>query len=181
MRSWFGPALLGLALGGCPAPPKEAPLAAAPTAPAAGPAADRGPALEFVLDPVERTYEHQAESQALRGKRAVVLLLATWDVGSLIALRQLAPLLNELPKDATCLEVAIQPLGDRELVAAFFDAEKTPCRRAIGDPKRGRLGDLANVKIIPTIVVLRADGTVAGTLAGSYAVEDVRKLLDRAK
>jgi hypothetical protein len=75
----------------------------------------------------------------------------------------------------------MQPIGDREIIAAFLDAEKTPCRRAIGDPKRGRLGDLAAVKVIPAVIVLRADGTVAGTLSGSFGAEDVRAVLDKAK
>lgn len=171
-----------VALAGCPSPRVDGPGPTAPAPVGTAPAATaRGQVLEFVLDPVDREYDHQAESQALRGKRAVVLLLASYDVGSLMALRTLAPMLNDLPKDATCLEVAMQPIGDREIIAAFLDAEKTPCRRAIGDPKRGRLGDLAAVKVIPAVIVLRADGTVAGTLSGSFGAEDVRAVLDKAK
>lgn len=175
--------LLVLALSACPAKPADGPAPPAPISTAATPAppGDRGPTLDFVLDPVERDFEHQPESAALRGKRAVVLLVASYDVGSLMALRTLAPLLNDLPKDATCLEVAMQPISDREIVAAFLDAEKTPCRRAIGDAKRGRLGDLAAVKVIPAVIVLRADGTVAGTLSGSFGAEDVRAMLEKAK
>lgn len=173
--------LLSLSTASCPARPPEPRLPAAPIAPLPRPPAEHGPPLEFVLDPVDRAFEHRAESEALRGHRAVVLLLATYDVGSLMALRTLAPLLGDLPKDAACLQVAMQPLGDRELIGAFFDAEKTPCRRAIGDPKRGRLGDLGSVKVIPAVIVLRADGTVAGSLSGSFGVEDVRALLERAR
>lgn len=147
----------------------------------AGKPADRGPPLEFVLDPLDRDYEHRPESEELRGKRAIVVTLATYDVGSLLALRTLAPLLNALPSDVACLQVAMQPIGDRPLIGPFMDAEKTPCRRAIGDPKRGRLGDLAKVKIIPTVLVLRADGTLAGALTGSFSEGDVKKLLDQAK
>ncbi len=175
---------LALVVSGCPAPTAtDGPAPASPLAAVnpAGPPKEHGPALDFVLDSVDKSYEHQAESEALRGKRAIVLMLATYDVGSLLALRTLAPLLNELPKDATCLQIAMQPLGDRELVAAFFDAEKTPCRRAIGDAKRGRLGDLAAVKIIPAVIVLRADGSVAGTVTGSFSADDVRKVLETAK
>ena len=140
-----------------------------------------GAPLEFVLDPLERDYEHRPEGEQLRGRRAIVVTLATYDVGSLLALRTLAPLLNDLPKDVACLQVAIQPIGDRDLIGPFMDAEKTPCRRAIGDAKRGRLGDLAKVKVIPTVLVLRADGTLAGALTGAFTLEDVRALLDRAK
>lgn len=183
MRSLLLPAVV-FALSGCPAQTTtEGPGPASPIAtvsPATAPK-DRGPALDFVLDPVEKSFEHQAESEALRGKRAIVLMMATYDTGSLLALRTLAPLLNDLPKDATCLQIAMQPLGDRELVSAFFDAEKTPCRRAMGDAKRGRLGDLAAVKIIPAVIVLRADGTVAGTVSGSFSADDVRKVLETAK
>jgi hypothetical protein len=142
---------------------------------------ERGAPLEFVLDPLDRDYEHTAESEVLRGKRAIVVALATYDVGSLLALRTLAPLLNDLPKDVQCLQVAIQPIGDRSLIGPFMDAEKTPCRRAIGDVKRGRLGDLAKVTVIPTVLVLRADGTLAGVRTGSFTADDVRALLEKAK
>ncbi|MBI2392243.1 MAG: hypothetical protein HYV09_21830 [Deltaproteobacteria bacterium] len=176
------PISCAIALTACPGARPDGPAAATPVS-SAGPASpvDHGAPLEFVLDPVDRDFEHQPESQALRGKRAVVLLLASWDVGSLMALRTLGPLLNDLPKDAACLQVAVQPIGDRELVSAFMDAEKTPCRRAMGDAKRGRLGDLAQVKIIPAVLVLRADGTLAGALTGSFGLEQVRALLEKAK
>jgi len=171
-----------LTLLGCPRTPTESGGGGAPatTAPGAK-TADRGPPLEFVLDPLERDYEARPESEQLRGKRAIVVTLATYDVGSLLALRTLAPLLNELPKDAVCLQVAMQPIGDRALIGPFMDAEKTPCRRAIGDAKRGRLGDLAKVKVIPTVLVLRADGTLAGARAGNFTLEEIRALLDQAK
>lgn len=141
----------------------------------------RGAPLDFVLDPLDRDYEHRPESEVLRGKRAIVLALETFDVGSLVALRTLAPLLNELPADVACLQVAMQPIGDRPLVGPFMDAEKTPCRRAIGDVKRGRLGDLAKITVIPTVLVLRADGTLVGARAGTVTVEEIRALLEQAK
>lgn len=176
------PISCAIALSACPGSRSDGAGAVTPVSSAApASSVDHGAPLEFVLDPVDRDFEHRPESEALRGKRAIVLLLASWDVGSLMALRTLAPLLNDLPKDATCLQVAMQPIGDRELVTAFMDAEKTPCRRAMGDAKRGRLGDLAQVKIIPAVLVLRADGTLAGAVTGSFGLEHVRALLDKAK
>jgi len=117
----------------------------------------------------------------LRGHRSIVLVLTTYDAGSLLALRTLAPVFNDLPKDAMCLQVALQPLGDRPLIGPYMDAEKTPCRRAIGDPKRGRLGDLGKIKVVPTVLVLRADGTLAGGIAGTITEQGVRELLEQAK
>ncbi len=140
-----------------------------------------GPPLDFILDPLEKESEHPAESENLRGKRAVVLVVTTYDFGSLAALRTLAPTLRTLPPDAACLLVAMQPIGDRMLVSAFMDAEKTPCRRAIGDPARGRLGDLAKVKVVPTVLVLRKDGTLVGFKSGEFDEKTVKDLLDRAK
>lgn len=175
--------LLSLALLGCPHKPAETGTGpgAKPTATAVTAPKERGAPLEFALEPLDRDYDHHPESEALRGKRAVVLVLATYDVGSLLALRTLAPMLNELPKDVVCLQVAVQPLGDRALISAFMDAEMTPCRRAVGDPKRGRLGDLAKVKVLPTVLVLRADGTLVGGHAGTFEANDVKRLLDEAK
>ena len=174
--------LLVLALAGCPRKePDTAGLPPGPTLAAPEKAADRGAPLDFALEPLDRDYDFHPESEALRGKRAIVLVLQSFDVGSLMALRTLAPLLNELPPDASCLQVAVQPIGDRALIGPFMDAEKTSCRRAIGDPGRGRLGDLAKVRVIPTVLVLRADGTLVGGRAGTFDVADVRALLEKAK
>jgi len=140
-----------------------------------------GPPLDFILDPLEKETEHGAESETLRGKKAIVLVLTTYDFGSLAALRQLAPLLRALPADTACLQVAMQPLGDRPLISAFMDAEKTPCRRAIGDASRGRLGDLAKVKVVPSVLVLNKDGTLVGGKSGDFDEKTVKDLLDKAK
>jgi hypothetical protein len=140
-----------------------------------------GAPLDFILDPLERDFEARPESEALRGKRAIVLVLTTYDAGSLLALRELSPLLNDLPSDTECLQVALQPIGDRGIIGPYMDAEKTPCRRAIGDPKRGRLGDLGKIKVVPTVLVLRPDGTLAGGISGTITLKAVRLLLDSAK
>jgi hypothetical protein len=175
--------LLAALVAGCPKNQVEAGPGPVPTATAKAGSkpVERGAPLDFALEPLDRDYESQPESTALRGKRAIVLVVATYDVGSLLALRTLAPMLNELPKDAACLQVAMQPSTDRVLISAFMDAEKTPCRRAIGDPKGGRLGDLAKIKIFPTVLVLRADGTLVGGHAGKFEAADVKALLDAAK
>lgn len=182
MRSALVLALLSIVVG-CPRSEAVTPGSFGPT-PAATPAekvGDPSAPLDFALEPLDRDFDFHPESEALRGKRAIVLILQSYDVGSLMALRTLSPLLNELPKDVLCLLVAVQPIGDKALIGPFMDAEKTPCRRAIGDPARGKLGDLAKVRIIPTVLVLRADGTLAGGHAGKFEVSDVRALLDKAR
>ena len=154
--------------------PEDKPIAAVVSEP-------RGAPLDFILDPLDRDFEARPESEGLRGKLAVVLVLTTYDTGSLLALRELGPVLNDLPKGAECLLVALQPIMDRAIIGPFMDAEKTPCRRAIGDPKRGRLGDLAKIKIVPTVLVLRPDGTLAGGISGTITDKGVRELLARAR
>jgi hypothetical protein len=177
--------VLSLLTSSCGPPARTASPAAGATE-ASGPGASaprepRGAPLEFVLDPLERDYEYTSASDALRGKRAVVVVLTTYDVGSLAVLRNVAPLLNDLPADAACLLVALQPLGDRPLIQSFLETEKTPCRRAIGDPNRGRLGDLAKIQVVPTVLVLRADGSLAGGIPGVPEGDAVRVLLEQAK
>ena len=153
----------------------------APSSTATSKPEDHGPPLDFILDPVARDPDWTAASESLRGKRAIVVVLTTWDGGSLALLRELAPLLRTLPEDGACMLVAMQPLADRPLVAEFFDVEETPCARAIGDPTRGRLGDLAKVTVIPATVVLRADGTLVGAAPGQVKAKEVREVFDRAK
>jgi hypothetical protein len=143
--------------------------------------APAGPPLDFILDPVLRDPDWTPASEQLRGKRAVVLVLTSWDSMSLVLLRKLSPLLRTLPSDATCMLVAMQPLADRPIVSAFFDGEETPCLRAIGDPARGRLGDLAKVTVVPSTVVLRADGTLAGVAPGVVEADAVHEELEKAK
>ncbi len=151
---------------------------AVPTAPEA--AIDKGPPWEFALDPVDKEQDHVPESQQLLGKRAVVLVAQSFDGASLAGLRTLEPILAALPPDAACLLVAVQPLGDRAIVGMFFDGIKSPCRRAIGDVKRGRLGDLAKIQVVPTVLVLRKDGTVVGGYGGAFTEKQVRELLEKA-
>lgn len=139
-----------------------------------------GQPLDFALDPVDKELDHVPESTALRGRKAIVLVVQSYDGASLAALRALEPLLADPPKDTGCLLVAVQPLADRAIVRMFFDAIQSPCRRAIGDPKRGRLGDLARVTSIPTVLVLRKDGTLVGGYTGGFDEGQVRGLLAKA-
>ena len=172
-------AILAILLACSPKPvgPESAPAVASAT-PAVP--VEKGPPWEFALDPVDKDFEHVPESQQLAGKRAIVLVTQSFDGASLAALRTLEPIVSALPKDTACLLVAVQPLGDRAIVSMFFDGIKHQCRRAIGDPKRGRLGDLAKIQIVPTVVVLRKDGTVVGGFGGGFSEKQVRDLLEKA-
>ncbi|GAC1393411.1 MAG: hypothetical protein NVSMB47_00660 [Polyangiales bacterium] len=164
-------------------PPRPA-SDAAPPGPTTAPrpaATVSGPPLDFVLDSVQRDADWAPASEQLRGKRAVILVLTSWDGGSLVLLRTLAPMLRALPPDATCLLVAKQPLADRVLAATLFDAEDTPCLRAMADPTRGRVGDLAKVTIVPATLVLRADGRLVGASPGVVTADTVRAALDAAR
>lgn len=170
----------GAAVGIGPASSGATPGVTAGTA-APGEAEAHGAPLEFTLDPVERGEDHTPESLALRGKRAVVVVVTTFDFGSQKLLRVIAPTLRALPADASCLVVAIQPITDRVLVQTFLDSEPTPCRRAIGDPARGRLGDLAKIKVVPTVLVLRPDGSLVGAAVGDVTPEALQAELEKAK
>ncbi len=177
-------ALAPLALPACKA--TSAPDVATPhlTSESAKPVAKAeplGPPIDFILDPVLRDAEFQPASEQLRGKRAIVVVVTTWDGSSLVLLRNLAPLLRTLPADTQCMLVAMQPLADRPLISTFFDAEETPCIRAIGDPARARLGDLAKIKVIPATLVLRADGVPVGVAAGVVTAASVKDELEKAK
>jgi hypothetical protein len=166
---------------GAPVGLQGSPSASATDATAASPAEAHGKPLEFTLDPLDRDAERGPESLALRGKRAVVIVVTTYDFGSQKLLRVLAPTLRALPADAACLIVARQPLGDRVLVQTFLDSEPLPCRRAIGDPARGKLGDLEQVKVVPAVLVLHADGSLADAGAGDVKPEQLERALERAK
>jgi len=140
-----------------------------------------GPPLEFVLAPVKRDTDFVPASEQLRGKRAVVLILSSSDGESTALLMRLAPLLRELPPDATCMLVAMEPLENRILAETMMDAEDTPCLRAMADRTRGRLGDLAKVNSVPVTLVLRADGRAVGIAAGMVHPDVVLKELEKAK
>jgi hypothetical protein len=170
----------GAAVGVGPAASGATPGVTAGTG-AAGASEPHGAPLDFTLDPVERGDDHTPESVALRGKRAVVVVITTFDFGSQKLLREIGPTLRALPADATCLLVAMQPVGDRVLVQAFLDSEPTPCRRAIGDPARGRLGDLAKINVVPSVLVLRADGSLVGAAVGDVTPEALQAELEKAK
>lgn len=153
---------------------------ASATKPPAAPG-DLGPPLDFVLDPIRRDDDFPPASEQLRGKRAIVLLLSSSDGSSSALLMRLAPLLRELPPDATCMLVAMEPLENRILAETLMDSEDTPCLRAMGDRSRGRLGDLAKINVVPVTIVLRADGRALGVAAGVVHPDVVRDELEKAK
>ncbi|MFI5299254.1 MAG: hypothetical protein ACHREM_14260 [Polyangiales bacterium] len=145
-----------------------------------------GLALNLTLDPVARDLEWHPASEQLRGKRAIVVAVTTDDGMSLVQLRELEPLFRTLPADVQCLLVAMQPLADRPIVEAYFDkafdpTSGRPCLRAIGDPTRGRLGALSELTVVPTTIVVRADGTAIGATAGFVQLSIVRDALERAR
>lgn len=171
--------LSALVLTGCPtAPVTKGPEPVTTAVP--DPPKDHGAPLDFALDPVDKEIDHTPESTQLLGKKAIVLVLQSYDGASLAALRTLEPLLADLPKETACLLVALQPLTDRAFIGIFFDAIKSQCRRAIGDAKRGRLGDLAKLNVVPAVIVLRKDGTLVGGFTGGFDEGQVRGLLAKA-
>jgi hypothetical protein len=142
---------------------------------------DRGKPLQFALDPVERGSDPPPFALQLRGARALVFMVASFDYGSLIQLRKVTPLLRALPSDARCLIVARQPLSSRPLIAGFLASLELPCDGAIADPERDRLGDLAIVGVVPSTLVLRADGTLAAAFASIVEEPVLRGALEAAR
>jgi hypothetical protein len=137
--------------------------------------------VEFALHPLcdepcdDR--ETQGESRSLRGKQALVIVGTSYDSDTLLNLRELAPLLTQLPADTQCLFVAKQPWSDRAIVKYFFDYIHAPCRIAIADETEHRLGDLEKLETIPVLFLLTPEGRLAWAVGGRVRVEQVRGLL----
>ena len=83
--------LSALVLTGCPtAPVTKGPEPVTTAVP--DPPKDHGALLDFALDPVDKEIDHTPESTQLLGKKAIVLVLQSYDGASLAALRTLEPL-----------------------------------------------------------------------------------------
>ena len=52
---------------------------------------------------------------------------------------------------------------------------------SLREVERGRLGDLAKVKVVPAVLVLRADGSLVGAAAGDVKPEALKAELEKAK
>ena len=133
----------------------------------------------FAFDSLD---ERPVSRDTFRGKPAVILFLTTWDLTSQAEATVLGKLAErDGPKVAYAI-VALHDRHERELVEAYARSLKVTFPVALGDDEsrvgRGPLGD---VHMIPTTVVLDADGRLVKKHVGFQRPEVLRASIEAAK
>ena len=116
----------------------------------------------------------EVSSDSLRGKPAVLAFVTTYDPISQMQVNYLVPLAASLPGVNFAL-VMLQDGAQRELVEIYRDTLRVKFPVAIGDTATiagdGALGD---VHVVPTVVVLGADGKILWRKAGGATASEIR-------
>lgn len=161
--------LAGLSVGACASdrPPQD------------GSAAVREEVHPFVFDSLD---ERPVSREALRGKPAVLLFLTTWDLSSQA---QVAVLVKMAERDGPKVSYAIVALHERherELVEAYAHTLKVTFPVALGDSEsRAGRGPLGDVHMIPTTIVIDAEGRLVKKHVGFQRADVLRASVEAAK
>lgn len=133
----------------------------------------------FAFDSLD---DRPVSKEALRGKPAVLLFLTTWD---LVSQAEVTILVKMAERDGPKVRYAIVALHERherELVEAYAHSLKVTFPVALGDAEsrvgRGPLGD---VHVIPTTIVLDAEGRLVKRHVGLQRSEVLRESVEAAK
>jgi len=147
--------------------------------PADEPRASREEVHAFQFDSLD---DRPVSREALFGKPAVVVFLTTWDIASQA---QVAVLLKMAEKDGPRVRyvmVALHERHERELVETYARTLKWPHPVALSDAEtrvgRGPLGD---VHLIPTTLVIDAEGRLVKKHVGVTRPDALRPSIEAAK
>lgn len=152
--------------------------AASPGSEAAAPASLE-PVAPFVFDSLDA---RPVARDTLRGKPAVLVFVTTWDITSQAQVGYLVRMAERDGDAVTYALVALHERHERELVEAYARTLKVTFPVALGDPEsrvgRGPLGD---VHLIPTTLVLDAEGRLVKKHVGLTKSDVLRPSVELAK
>ncbi len=130
--------------------------------------------VELALRRADGTFIDVGE---LRGRRVLLVVMATFDGTSQMLLRPLADVIAAHPELAV-IGVAAEPSA-RLLVGPYEQALSPPFPVAYDPEDRVRVGEspLGHIETIPTLVLLGEDGVERARAVGFQRVEQIEELL----
>jgi hypothetical protein len=169
MRRNFSPALLAVALlTGCAS---STPSAAAPSHTVAK------PAYEYVaLD------GKGISSDSNRGKVTVIAVIATYDLGSQVVVRELSEIRVRRPRGLSMLALVLEPPKNAPLAEAFAATLDLPFPIAMADQAtlEGN-GPFGSIDTVPTTIVLSPDGTEVWRHEGAVLAAELERAIVGAR
>jgi hypothetical protein len=121
-------------------------------------------------------------SEMNRGKVTVIAVIATYDLGSQVIVRQLAEIRARQRRALAIFALVLEPPKNAPLAEAFAATLELPFPIAMADQAtleaRGPFGPLDTV---PTLIVLSADGTETWRHQGAILAGEIEEQIARAR
>jgi hypothetical protein len=119
--------------------------------------------------------DRPVSSDAARGKVAVFALVTTWDLASQAQVDFLLAMAKNDGDKVFYGLIALEEKSNRELVEAYVRMLKVPFPAAMASPSAMRHGGpFGEIREVPTLVLIDAQGRVAWTKTGLVKADEIR-------
>jgi peroxiredoxin len=128
-----------------------------------------------------RTDGEKIDIRAMRGEPLLLYLFTTHDISCQVALKPLRAFMKKRP-GLQAVGIVVQP-DPETLLPVYEDFAGLPFSLAY-DPQdrvKSGLSDLGLIQVVPTYVLLDAEGFIVARREGTATVEELEKLLDSAR
>jgi hypothetical protein len=124
----------------------------------------------------------RVSTETNRGKVTVIAVIATYDLGSQVVVRQLAEIRARQHRALSVLALVLEPPKNAPLAEAFAGTLELPFPIAMAD-QATLVGDgpFGHIDTVPTTIVLSADGTEIWRHAGAVLAAEIEDAIARAR
>lgn len=113
------------------------------------------------------------------GRVTVVVIITTYDLGSQVIMRELATVLRERTPRINAGAIVLEPPKNAPLVEAYAHSLQVSFPIALADaPTLEARGPFGSVNVVPTTIVLDADGNEVWRREGAMTHTEIDAVLD---
>jgi len=121
-------------------------------------------------------------SDTNRGKVTVIAVIATYDLGSQVVVRQLSEVLFRQRRGLSILALVLEPPKNAPLAEAFAATLELPFPIAMADQATLEAeGPFGPIDTVPTTIVLSPDGTEVWRHEGAVLASEIERAISRAR
>jgi hypothetical protein len=121
-------------------------------------------------------------SESNRGKVTVIAVIATYDLGSQVVVRQLAEIKARQRRALSMFGLVLEPPKNAPLAEAFAATLELPFPLAMADQATLEAGGpFGAIDTVPTTIVLSKDGTEIWRHQGAVLASEIEEAIERAR
>lgn len=121
-------------------------------------------------------------SETNRGKVAIIAIIATYDLGSQVIVRELSEIRARSRRGISMLALVLEPPKNAPLAEAFAATLELPFPIAMADQATLESGGpFGPIDTVPTTIVLSPDGTEAWRHEGAVLATELERAIARAR